>query len=342
MKRKVSYKDIGIISYNLSKLYKDGIRIVKAFELLNGIPLKKNYKDSLKEIKNSIEKGNGISESFNLFKDLYPSFFIKMLKIGEETGKLEKVLKSLAKYYKSREEYKQKVIESLIYPCLTAICLILAMLTMFYFLIPMIKDVIFDIEKLPMVTRIGIGISNFLVENKIIGALYMIVLIIVFPSVIWYLKKEEIMRILKKKLKLLEKREEYRILLGIGLLIESGVNIKIGIDYLIESEKGENKEIYVIFRDELEKGITIEKALRKTKKISDYSLAIINIGEESGNLDRRVNKLVEELNKDNKQAMGKIVASIQPIVIGVVGFFFVLFVLVFILPIIKDIYGGIN
>ncbi|MGL4850057.1 MAG: type II secretion system F family protein [Clostridium sp.] len=342
MDRKISYKSLWIIAYNLSKLYRDGIGIVKAFELLEELPLKKRYKESLKLAKKSIEKGNGISESFSMSRELYPSFFIRMIKLGEETGNLEKVLESLGKYYKSKEEYKQKTIESLIYPLFICIFLFFGIIATFLFLIPMVGDLISNFEELPVITKVGLNVSEFLNENKIIGLMYIVMIMIILPGSVFYLKKDEIKNFLKEKIKILKKRREYRILVSISVLVESGINIKVGVEYLIETEDKEMKEAYVIFRDELEKGMTIEKALRKSNKISEYSLAIINIGEESGSLDKRLKKLVQELDEENKKIEKRLMNSIQPIAILTVGVFFLLFVVTFIVPIIKSVYGVIN
>ncbi|MGL4873665.1 MAG: type II secretion system F family protein [Clostridium sp.] len=339
---KISYKNLWIISYNLSRLYKDGIGIVKSFELLEELPLKKRYKESITITKKNIEKGNGISESFGLCKELYPSFFIRMIKLGEETGNLEKILESLGNYYKSKEEYKEKTIESLIYPIFIYIFLFVGIIAIFYYVVPMISDLISEVDKLPMITKVGLVMSEFLNENKLMGFVYIIVSTMLLPAVVLCLKKDEFKKFIEEKFKIFKKREEYRILISISILIQSGINIKNGIDYLIEAEDDGTKEVYIKFRNELEKGMTIEKSLRKVRKISEYSLAIINLGEESGSLDERLDKLVKELNNENKKIEKKIINAMQPTAIIIVGLFFLIFVITFLIPIIKNVYGVIN
>ena len=93
MIKKHSFNDISIICENLANLYEDGIQITKAIELLNDFPLKKNYKESLKIIRDEIEYGESLGESFSRFKALYPIFLIGMISIGEKTGKLTYILK---------------------------------------------------------------------------------------------------------------------------------------------------------------------------------------------------------------------------------------------------------
>ncbi|WP_436513410.1 type II secretion system F family protein [Clostridium thermobutyricum] len=334
-----SYENITLISENLSKLYKDGINIVLAFELMLDLPLKKRYKESLLCIKKEIEKGNSIWQSFNKFKELYPAFFINMIKIAEKTGKLSEVLNGLSKYYKSKYEYRKGTIISCIYPSLIFIFLILFSLMILYFIIPSFKELLEGKTELNLFIKGIINFSNFLNENKILGLLSIINFFIVFPIVFFALKWNEIKTLLFKKIKRLNFREEYEIVLILNLFIESGVNLVKGIDFYINSKEIKNKEELIKIKKSIMSGKTISESLEELDKIGRYSLAMIKIGEESGSLDIRLNAVVKNLEEKNEQLVKWISSLVQPILICTLGLMLILFIGTFFIPVMDSIYG---
>jgi type IV pilus assembly protein PilC len=89
------------IADNLSTMLSSGIPMVRAIEITSVVVGDAVYKELLAESVNDIKAGNPVSESFGKYPEI-PNIMIQMIKVGEETGELGKILNTLSKFY-SRE-----------------------------------------------------------------------------------------------------------------------------------------------------------------------------------------------------------------------------------------------
>ena len=103
------------ITDNLETLLSSGIPAVRALEITSEVVGNKVYEDILLDSANSVKGGNSISDSFSRF-DIIPSLVTRMVKIGEESGKLNYILKVLAKFYKQEVDNTVRNLVSLIEP----------------------------------------------------------------------------------------------------------------------------------------------------------------------------------------------------------------------------------
>ncbi|OGF87212.1 hypothetical protein A3B19_03175 [Candidatus Giovannonibacteria bacterium RIFCSPLOWO2_01_FULL_46_32] len=95
------YKKIYLsrISDNLHTLLSGGITVVRALEITSEVVGNEIYRKILLDSMESVKGGNMISESFSKYEDI-PPLLSQMIRIGEETGKLDYILKSVAGFYR--------------------------------------------------------------------------------------------------------------------------------------------------------------------------------------------------------------------------------------------------
>lgn len=78
---KPDFSSLSLLSGNMAMLHKEGISLLIMMDLLTELPLRKTYKESIRNIKNFIAEGKSLNDSFNEFNDLYPEFFVGMVSI---------------------------------------------------------------------------------------------------------------------------------------------------------------------------------------------------------------------------------------------------------------------
>lgn len=105
------------IADNLSTLLSGGITAVRSLDITSDVVGSEIYKRILTESLESVKGGSMISDSLSRHKDI-PSLFSQMIRIGEETGKLDYILKSLAGFYKRDVDNMVDNLVSLIEPIL--------------------------------------------------------------------------------------------------------------------------------------------------------------------------------------------------------------------------------
>ncbi|KND52144.1 MAG: type IV pilus assembly protein PilC [Parcubacteria bacterium C7867-003] len=86
------------ISDNLNTMIISGIPILKALEITSAVVDNKIYQGILNETLKRVKEGTPLSEAFSTHKEI-PPLLTQMIKVGEETGELGNILKSLAKFY---------------------------------------------------------------------------------------------------------------------------------------------------------------------------------------------------------------------------------------------------
>lgn len=103
------------ITDNLETLLSSGISAVRALEITSDLVGNQIYEKILKESLEAVKGGNSISEVFSRYKDI-PPLVSQMIKIGEESGKMGFILKTLAKFYRKEVDSAVENLVSLIEP----------------------------------------------------------------------------------------------------------------------------------------------------------------------------------------------------------------------------------
>ncbi len=86
------------IADNMNTMVLSGISMVKAIETTSAVVGNDIYKDILDKSLEAVKSGSSLSTAFSQFVEI-PSIMTQMIKVGEETGELGNILKTLAKFY---------------------------------------------------------------------------------------------------------------------------------------------------------------------------------------------------------------------------------------------------
>lgn len=340
---KAQFDNLALIAENLGALYEDGITIGKAFELMEELSLRKDYKNSIKEINNEVLKGNSLGKSFNEHSRLYPPFFVGIISVGENSGELSKILSSLSKYYGQSNKVKKEVQSALIYPAFIAVSLILLMILLVFILIPNMYDTFKGLNMVmpPMIETIYYG-SKWVGENILVCLTGLICYPIVFFILIKFsnIADRHIQYKLLLKFKIIREYYEYIFILLISVILNSGISLVRGIEMCVGSTgKQIIEEELIYINSELLKGIELSKSLNN-RFLSKYSLSMITLGENSGSLDEVVKKLESRLEKSMEEKLKKIITMIPPIFIGGMAVLVFIFIYIVFLPIMDVMYSG--
>lgn len=337
---RVNYKDLNMIIDNMFNLYKSGIPIFNSFELLEELPLTKEYKESISTIKEELKSGEGLSYAFSCHEGLYPKFFLSMLQVGEETGRLCDVLNGLDIYYKKVNLMQQKIKNSLTYPgILIAATLVLAIFFSIV-VIPTFQDVFVAMEKeSPKILKLAILLKNFINKSPLLAIIYFTCWIIIIPVILFSYNKEKLTNEIYK-IPLIKRFEEYVSVVLLSIIIKSGVSLSRGLEYCMDIDiLGGVKEQFNIINLAVMEGKSLTLAMENTSIFTKYTLAHIKLGEECGNLDSVLNSLEKELFDRLNLDVNRSLELISPVIIVFIGVVILTFILIVILPIFEGLIG---
>ncbi len=163
----VKTKDKATTFHLLSVMINAGIPMVRALKSLYS-QMDKNPRMQmvLSALALKIEEGGSLSVAMADFRDVFSDAEISMIESGEESGQLSRVLETLALDTEKAYMIKSKVKSALMYPIIVFLMLIAVMAAMMIYVVPKLT-VLFDSfgGDLPLITKIVVGISNFLINQ---------------------------------------------------------------------------------------------------------------------------------------------------------------------------------
>ncbi len=107
---------LSVISDNMNTMVLSGIPMVKAIEVSAAVVANDVYKQVLEETLLAVKSGSSLSQSLSQYKTEFPSILVQMIKVGEETGELGKIFKTMAHFYQREVVNAVDTLVSLIEP----------------------------------------------------------------------------------------------------------------------------------------------------------------------------------------------------------------------------------
>nr|WP_275547959.1 type II secretion system F family protein [Clostridium cuniculi] len=318
----------------MGKLYDEGISLLNILNLIDELPLKKEYKGLLKEMEGCIREGGSLCEGFKRGGELIPSFFNSMIDIGERTGKIVYVLRGLETFYSKLYYVKKAIIGALTYPAVLLGALALLGVFVLFFFIPNMSNIYSAMgHDIPEAYVNIILFKERFFDNPIIVIIQLTIIFVILPYFVIKNFFRQYLDLLIEKIPIYNLINEYIAIVLMSVVINSGINIAIGLQYCCESELGKtiNRNIKKINND-ITAGRMLSQSMSETEMFSKYTLAHIKLGEESGSLDKRLQLLEEEVFKNLTTRINKITQLIQPFLILFIGVIIVSFIIKFLMP----------
>ena len=281
-----------------------------------------------------IREGGSLCEGFKRGGELIPSFFNSMIDIGERTGKIVYVLRGLETFYSKLYYVKKVIIGALTYPAVLLGALALLGVFVLFFFIPNMSNIYSAMgHDIPEAYVNIILFKERFFDNPIIVIIQLTIIFVILPYFIIKNFFKQYLDLLIEKIPIYNLINEYIAIVLMSVVINSGINIAIGLQYCCESELGKtiNRNIKKINND-ITAGRMLSQSMSETEMFSKYTLAHIKLGEESGSLDKRLQLLEEEVFKNLTTRINKITQLIQPFLILFIGVIIVSFIIKFLMP----------
>jgi type II secretory pathway component PulF len=344
-RKKIKAVEIVELFENLHLMIKAGVPVSVAINDLSKEMQNKHLKFILEDIYKIITSGGSLYEGFSKYKNVFGDVILTLVKVGEETGGLEKVLKDAAVYLKRIEDIKAKTKQALIYPSFTFVAVLGSMIFWMVYVLPKMLEAFqnFNID-LPITTRILIWMSEF--TRKYI--VFIIIFIVLFFIALKILRKNN------REIKFHTDRILLRLpVIGIiltyfnyafiseymMLMVKAGVNLSRILEVLGNSLGNEVFKRGVInARDSIIGGESFSEAFRKQNLYSPMIIRMLDVGENTGQLEEQLSYISNYYYEKVDYISQNIAKMIEPLLISFVG----IFMLIIILGLMGPIYNLIS
>ncbi len=318
-----------------------GVPMLRSLELLSRQTKHLIFKEIVEDMYISVRDGGSLSGSMAKHPEAFSTLFVNMVKSGEMSGNLADVLERLSQFIEKDIEIRSHVRSSLVYPAMILIVGILTIVVMFAFVLPRLTVMFEDFEMgLPAPTRIVMAISDVFVNYWWLMAGGMVMAYSYFKN-LWESTKGRMWleeNMLKAPLvgDFIQKIELGRFARTLGTLLDNGVTIVPALESVTAIFEN------FVLRKEMEKvllavsnGASLSNALKSTTFLSEFTINMISVGEESGNLQRGLFKLANLCERETEEVSRTLVSLLGPVVlvfiVSIVGFV----IIAMLLPLLK-------
>jgi type IV pilus assembly protein PilC len=347
---KVSTKQATQFARQLSTLQDAGLAILRSLRILEEQQKSGTLKRVIGYVADDIEGGATLSEAMGKHPKTFNRLFVNMVAAGEVGGVLDVILARVADFMEKSERLKSKVKGAMVYPVVVMTVAFLIVLGLMIFIIPTFSEVLTDMsdgaEGLPGLTQALLSISGWLTGNKGLNAGLVAVSPFLIVSLLKFARKFKAGRYgldwIKLRLpvikKLVYKTTVARWTRTLATLIGAGVPILEAIN--ITRETADN-EIYASMlgrvHQAIRQGDTFANPLRQSKTVDSIVVNMVDVGEETGDLDKMLMKVADNFDEEADVMVGAMMSLLEPIMIVTLGLIVGTIVLAMFLPMVKVI-----
>jgi len=330
--------DIILFTRQMYTMMKSGVPITRA---MNGIIASTRnviLTDALKESLAFLESGRDMASSLARHPDIFPTLFISMVRVGEETGRLDESFKRITAYLELEKETRQRIKAAIRYPIFVIVAIGIAMAVINIFVIPTFADLFAKANvALPWQTRLLMATSGFFVAWWPVVLSGMIGGAIGFNSYIktengryWWDKNKLTIPIIGG---ILHRATLGRFARAFSMALTSGVPLVQAMMVVSRSVDNEYIAEHILnMRNGIERGESLTRTATITNQFSPLVLQMLAVGEETGEVDNLLVEVADFYEREVDYDIKNLSASIEPVLIIAIGIMVLILALGVFLP----------
>jgi MSHA biogenesis protein MshG len=319
-------------------LLKAGVPIMRALAGLQESTPNPTFAALLQDLRESLDSGRELSAAMRRQPKVFSPFYISMVQVGEMTGMLDVTFLRLYDHLEFERDMRERISSAMRYPIFVIIAITIAMFIINLFVIPAFAKAYANFHaELPLITRMLIGFSSFMVNYWLLMLAMLVGAVLGFRFYINTTDGRYKWDRYKFKLPvvgdIITKATLSRFARSMALSFKSGIPILQGLNVVsmvVDNEfmRGRIEQM----RDGVERGETILRTASAAGVFNPVVLQMIAVGEESGDMDGLMFEIADMYEREVKYEVANLSAKIEPILIIVLGIMVLILALGVFLP----------
>ena len=338
----VPRKQLVSFTRQLSTLQDAGLPILRSLQILEQQQKPGLLKAIIGGVGDEVEGGGTLSDAMSKYPKAFDKLYVNMINAGEAGGVLDLILARLADFMEKAAKLKKKVIGAMIYPAVVITIAIGIVSMIMIFVIPKFETIFKDFgTKLPAITQFLMDLSRWFANW---GWAYVVASPIVFMLIYKLIRTSEggkyATDLIKLKIPILGtilgKSSIGRFTRTLGTLISAGVPILDAINITKETCGNEvySRALQKV-HDAIREGESMADPLRATKVCDAIVVNMIDVGEETGDLDKMLIKIADNYDSDVDVLVGSLISILEPVMVVVLGLIVGFIVIALFMPMIS-------
>lgn len=322
--KKYTYQELSAFCLQISML------LNAAVPLDEGLSIMSQDSNDAAEKKLLLSMAEGAELGIPLFQlmeenKVFPEYVIRMTRVGQETGTLDKIMEDLALYYEKEHYLLRNIKNALTYPVIMVFMLFAVLFVLFVKVMPVFENVYEQLgaqisPAASSAIRMGGYFSGIvLVAGTVLGVI--ITGLYVFSSFGIKLEAaEKAVRFVKGRSKISAAVAKYRLCSVMALAIKCGLELEKGLDMaadLVENDKIKTKILEC--RELMEMGDSCYQAMKKENLFTGFHIQMVQVGQRSGHLDTVMQEISDSYSEEAERAVDGILARFEPTLVAILA-----------------------
>jgi general secretion pathway protein F len=337
--RRVSAGDLSLMTRQLATLVRAGLPLEEALLAVSQQTERPRVQSILLGVRARVVEGHPLATGLGDFPRVFPEIYRATVAAGESSGHLDTVLERLADYTEGREQTRQKVLGAMLYPIvLTLLCSGIVSFLLAY-VVPKVVAVFESSKaKLPLITRVVVGGSDFLRHYGLVMIILIAIAIFLFTR--WMRDPQNLRRVhrLLLRLPLVGKLQRgfntARFTRTFSILTASAVPV---LDAMrIASEVITNlpmRDAVAEAGARVREGAPIGRSLAASRMFPPMMIHLISSGESSGELESMLERAAVNQEQEVNTLVTAMTGLLGPLLIVAMGGIVMVIVIAMLLPI---------
>lgn len=335
-KGRVKLRDLCIFYRQFATMINAGVSLIRCLDVLDQQTSSFRLKGIIRDVEGEIEGGASLSRAMTKHPRVFSNLAVGLVRAGEVGGVLDETLERLAGFVEADMDLRRKVKAAMTYPVIVVIMATGIVVFLSTFILPkfiaLFTELGLEEDQFPITTRILMGLSNFLLHYWWAAILIVVFLWVGFNRIKAtktgkrYLDmirlKVPVLGSLSHKISMARFARTLATLLGSGVPILQAMETTAGtVDNVLISDA------ILAARASIREGDTISDPLAASRQFPPMVVQMINIGEETGQLDTMLEKVAIFYESEVEAALEGLTSALEPVLIVVLGVI-VLFILI--------------
>lgn len=341
-KQKIKPKDIAVFTRQLATMLQSGIPIAQAFDIVGKGHENPSVQQLINSIKQDVESGTSLTIALGKHPLYFDALYCNLVAAGEQAGILDGILEKLATYKEKIEAIKSKIKSALFYPTAVIVVAFIITAVLLIFVIPQFESLFKGFgADLPALTKMVVNLSRIFQDwwwaiiGSIVGT--------VFAASYMYKRSPTAQHTMDRLLLrapvigvIIKKATIARFTRTLATMFAAGVPLVEALDSVAGATG--NRLYYegtLAIKNDISTGMQLQAAMNTTGLFPNMVIQMVAIGEESGELDKMLNKVSDFYEGEVDDAVAALSSLLEPIIMAFLGVVIGGLVIAMYLPIFK-------
>ena len=336
---RIKPNELSIMTRQMATLLESGMTIEETLATLIKQSEGNRVKGVISDIRSLVTEGQSLSEAVATYPTSFPEIYRASIAAGEESGTLDKVLDRLADYLEDSDALRKKITQAIAYPIFLLVICTGILILLITLVVPKVVKVYQDTgQDLPLLTKMVIRMSDFLVDYGVVLAAAIAMLVV---GVSYFFRQEKprywlhgVYLKLSGMRKMIQNVDTARMARTLSIMVGSGVpilaSLRAGRDVMSNTVLRHDLHVAT---EEVAQGVSIGRALDRSGNFPPLLVHMVASGENSGRLDHMLDKAATATENEMQTRISMMVSLLGPLMILIMGGLVFLIVMAILMPI---------